>query len=98
MILYVTCYLWPQGARYAYNCYKHWSVVLFLDTIAGTATKIHSATGVVQGCPLSMYLYSLTTVPLIQRLQQEFSSMLHIWYCTTREKGDPLTRMVKELY
>jgi hypothetical protein len=65
MMLYVTRYLWPQGARYAYNCHKHWSTVLFLDTTAGTATKINSATGVVQGCPLRMYLYSLTTVPLI---------------------------------
>jgi hypothetical protein len=27
MMLYVTHYLWPQGARYTYNCYKHWSMV-----------------------------------------------------------------------
>jgi hypothetical protein len=32
IMLYVTRYLWPQGARYAYSCYKHWSVVRFLDT------------------------------------------------------------------
>ncbi|MGL4351554.1 MAG: reverse transcriptase domain-containing protein [Plesiomonas shigelloides] len=93
MMLYVTRYLWPKGARYVYNCYKHWSVVLFLDTTSGTATKIYSATGVVQGCPLSMYLYSLTTVPLIQRLQREFSSMLHVWYADDGNVAGPFEQI-----
>ena len=93
MMLYVTRYLWPHGARYAYNCYKHWSVVLFHDPTSGIATKIFSATGVVQGCPLSMYLYSLTTVPLIQRLQREFSSLLHLWYADDGNIAGPFDQI-----
>ncbi|MGL5814518.1 MAG: reverse transcriptase domain-containing protein, partial [Aeromonas sp.] len=80
MMLYVVRYLWPQGARYAFNCYKHWSPVLYLDPCNGTATTVLSATGVVQGCPASMILYSLTLVPLIKRLQLEFPKLLHLWY------------------
>ena len=80
MMLYVLRYLWPQGARYVYNCYKHWSLVLYHDSTAGTAFTLYSATGVVQGCPLSMYTYALTLVPLITRLQREFPTLLHLWY------------------
>ena len=79
-MLYVLRYLWPQGVRYVYNCYKHRSLVLYHDSTAGTAFTLYSATGVVQGCPLSMYTYSLTLVPLIHRLQREFPTLLHLWY------------------
>ena len=53
MMLYVLRYLWPQGARYAFNCYKHWSLVLYQDSTAGTAFTVFSAAGVIQGFPLS---------------------------------------------
>ena len=79
-MLYVKRYLWPQGARYIYNCYKHWSLVHNHDSTVGTAFTLFSATGVVQGCPLSMYTYALTLVPLITHLQWEFPTLLQLWY------------------
>jgi hypothetical protein len=80
MMLYVVRYLWPEGARFLFNAYKHWTPILYHDNISGTASPVLSKTGVIQGDPLSMYAYALTLVPLIQRLHTEFPQLLQVWY------------------
>jgi hypothetical protein len=44
-----------------------------------------------------MYLYSLTTVPLIWHLQREFSSMLHIWYADDGNIAGPFAQIERFL-
>ena len=60
-------YRCPAGARFAFNCYKHWAQLL-LRQPGEPPVKILSREGVTQGDPLSMVLYGITLVPLAEEL------------------------------
>ena len=45
-----------------------------------------------------MYLYSLTLVPLIQRLQHEFPELLHIWYADDGNAAGPFSDLKRYLF
>ena len=57
--------LWPRCARFAFNTYRDWPVLV----MRGMSDYILSKEGVTQGDPLSMYVYAIGTLPLIQSLQ-----------------------------
>ena len=57
----------PAGARFAYNCYKHWAQ-LHLRHPGELPVTILSREGVTQGDPLSMVLYGITLVSLSEEL------------------------------
>ena len=79
-MLWTVRHLWPSGARFTFNHYKHWSTVILHDSFAANTISLYSATGVTQGCPLAMLIYGLTLLPFIRRLQHEFPTLLHLWY------------------
>jgi len=54
--------LWPNGAAFAYNCYRH-SARLILRRQGQDCAILDSKEGVTQGDPLSMILYGLALIP-----------------------------------
>jgi hypothetical protein len=78
-MLWSVRHLWPQGAQFAFNCYRH-SAQLIVRTPAGKARKILSSEGVTQGDPLSMVLYGVALLPLIKRLREKHPDVVQPWY------------------
>ena len=93
MMLYVLRHIWPQGARFIFNSYHHWSTILFHNHITGTATPIVSACGVTQGDPLAMIAYCLTLTPLSRQLHEEFPSLLQLWAADDNSAGGPFGQL-----
>ena len=56
--------LWPHCARFIFNTYRGWPVLVMLSM----SDYILSKEGVTQRDPLSMYVYAIGTLPLIQSL------------------------------
>ena len=66
-MLWTVWHRWPSGARFAFNCYKHWAQ-LILRQPGEPPVTILSREGVTQCDPLSMVLYEITLVPLAEEL------------------------------
>ncbi|KAF6203557.1 hypothetical protein GE061_001889 [Apolygus lucorum] len=65
---------WPRCARFLYNTYKGHAELVF----RGSENKLYSREGVTQGDPLAMLLYGISTLPLIEKLQDP--RMTQCWY------------------
>ena len=76
---------WPAGARFAFNCYRHWGQLL-LHHMGDPTVKILSREGVTQGDPLSMVLYGITLVLLTEELRAADPGLL-----------SPYTHMMRRL-
>jgi hypothetical protein len=79
-MLWTVRHEWPSGARFAFNCYRHWSALVLRDNRNGTADFLFSKEGVSQGDPLSMFAYGIGMLPLIRRLKAEFPTVEQPWY------------------
>ena len=55
----------PRASRFIFNTYRGWSPLI----VRGSDNIIYSREGVVQGDPLSMFAYSVATIPLIRQLE-----------------------------
>jgi hypothetical protein len=73
-MLWTISYEWPSGARFAFNCYRHWAT-LGIHGKGGTVVLIFSKEEVTQGDPLSMFGYGIGILPLIRRLKIEFPAV-----------------------
>lgn len=67
--------LWPRASRFVFNTYRGWSPLI----IKGHDVGLYSSEGVIQGDPLSMFLYALATLPLINQLQSD-PSITQLWF------------------
>ena len=67
-MLWTVRHRWPSGARFAFNCYKHWAQLLLRQPGEPPVT-IMNGEGVTQGDPLLMVLYVVTLVPLAKELR-----------------------------
>jgi hypothetical protein len=74
-MLWAVQHEWPSGARFVFNCYKHWAV-LVLRGNDGRAVFIFSKEGVSQGDLLSMFAYGIGILPLIRQLKAEFVELV----------------------
>ena len=70
---------WPAGARFAFNCYRHYSPLLCRDP-DGHSFTLFSREGVTQGDPLSMFAYGVGILPLIRQLKAAHPSCIQPWY------------------
>ena len=68
--------LWPRASRFVFNTYKGHSPLI----IKGCTEVLFSREGVIQGDPLSMFVYAVGTVPLIQALKEFIPTLTQIWY------------------
>ena len=78
-MLWKVRYFWPAGARFAFNCYRHW-VQLLLRQLEETPVKILSQEGVTHGYPLLIILYGITLVPLAEEFIAAYMSVKIIIY------------------
>ena len=87
-MLWAVRHEWPSGARFAFNCYRHWGILVIRD-FDGTCTLIFSQEGVTQGDPLAMILYGVATLPLIRLLKAEFTpqKLNQTWYADDGAAG-----------
>ena len=69
-MLWTVRHLWPSGARFSFNFYRHWSSLVFRNG-NGTASILHSREGVMQGDPLAMIAYGIGILPLIKNIERE---------------------------
>jgi hypothetical protein len=79
-------HLWPSGARFTFNCYRHWST-LMIPSANGTALFVHSQEGVMQGDPISMVAYGILLLPLIRTLKDEIPEVDQPWYADNAGAG-----------
>ncbi len=85
-MLWTARHHWPKGARFAFNCYRHYARCL-VRCPGGEPSILLSREGVTQGCPQSGILYGLGLLPLEEFLQRDFdaeqpsnSTVLQPWY------------------
>ena len=78
-MLWTVRHRWPAGARFAFNCYRHWAQLLLCQP-AELPVTILSRKGVTQGDPLSMVLYRITLVPLAEELRAADPGLLSPFY------------------
>jgi hypothetical protein len=77
---------WPSGARFAFNCYRHWAILVVRGE-NGYALFIHSKEGVTQGDPLAMAAYGILLLPLIRQLKREIPEVSQPWYADDAGAG-----------
>ncbi len=85
---------WPSGARFAFNCYRHWATLVIRGK-GGTVVLIFSKEGVTQGDPLSMFGYGIGILPLIRKLKLEFPAVKQPWYADDAGAGGSFTDLRK---
>ena len=79
VMLWTLWHCWPAGARFAFNCYRHRAQIL-LRQMVEPPVKILSQEGVTQGDPISMLLYRITLIPLVEELRAADSGLLSPFY------------------
>ena len=98
-MLFEIRFSWPRGARFIFNCYKHWGC-LTIKTQSGESFTLHSKEGVTQGDPLSMMAYGIGTLPIIQSLHCLKEKCLQLWYADDASLGgkfEAISKMFRKL-
>ena len=78
-MLWTAQHRWKAGARFVFNCYRHWAQLLLRQTGEPPVT-ILSGEGVTQGDPISMVLCGITLIPLVEELRAVDSGLLSPFY------------------
>ena len=78
-MLWTVRHRWTEGAKFAFNCYKHCAQLLLRKPEEPPVT-ILSREEVTQGDPLSMVLYGITLVPLVEELRAADLGLLSPFY------------------
>ena len=78
-MLWTVRHHWPVGARFAFNCYRHWAQLL-LHQPGEPPVIILSREGVTQGETLSMVLYGITLSLLTEELRAADPGLLSHFY------------------
>ena len=90
---------WPAGARFAFNCYMHWSQLL-LRQMGDPPVTILSREGATQGNPFSMVMYGITLAPLAEELRAADLGLLSPFYADdtafdgSARKSAPLLKLL----
>ncbi len=78
-MLWTVRHLWPAGARFVFNCYRHAST-LFVRRDFDFCEEILSREGIAQGDPLSMILYGLTLTPIAEKIRENVKDIVQPFY------------------
>jgi hypothetical protein len=71
---------WSEGARFAFNCYHHFLILVIRNNDGHTASFLDGQEGVSQGDPLSMLLYGVAFVLLVERVNEAYPGALIPWF------------------
>ena len=91
-LLWTTRYRWAQGARFAFNCYRH-QAQLVLRRPGRECAILASKEGVTQGDPLSMVLYGLALTPLAEWLLAAEPTLMQAWYADDSAMAGPASAL-----
>ena len=91
--LWTIRHLWPSGARFVFNCYKHWSLLIMRGE-DGDITMLHSKEGVTQGDPLAMVVYGVGMLPLTHILRRQTEEMMQLWYADDAAAGGKFDKVL----
>ena len=70
--------LWLSGARFVFNCYRHWSSLVLRNRNA-KYSFLYSKEGMAQGDPLTTIVYRVGILPLIKNIRQEVPGVTQTW-------------------
>ena len=71
--------LWPAGASFTFNCYRHWAQI-FLRQPGNAPVILMSREGVTKGETLLMVLYDITLVLLAEELRDTNPTLFSTFY------------------
>ena len=91
-MLWTVRHLWPSGAHFVFNRYRHWSSIV-LRNGNGAASILHSREVVTKGDPLAMIAYRIGILPLIKNLKQEIPDVTHPSYADAAGTIGKFTRL-----
>ena len=74
-VLWNSRVLWPSCSLFLFNAYRGWVPLIVTDS----RDILYSREGVTQGDPLSMFLYALATIPLIECVGRPKEGV-DVWY------------------
>ena len=86
-MLWTVRHLWPSGAQFAFNFYKHFAILVIRGKDSRSACIILSKEGVTQGCPLAMVLYAIGLLPLTKKLKRDLPDLFQPWYADDGAAG-----------
>ena len=75
VILWNVRILWPRASRFIFNTYRGWSQLIMKKC----STPLFSPEGIVQGRqgdPMSMFIYAIATLPLINELKDSMHTQI----------------------
>ena len=75
VVLWNSRVTWPRCSQYLFNTYKGWAPLV----LKGSASMLHSKEGITQGDPLSMFIYAIATLPLINTVDHPYQGF-QVWY------------------
>jgi len=78
----------PQCARFLFNTYRGWSVLV----LGGSSAFLYSKEGVTQGDPLSMFMYAIGTLPLSCSLHDP-GRWTQLWYANDASASGTLPEL-----
>ena len=84
--------LWTYGARFVFNCYRHWSLIVLRNRNT-TESILHSREGMTQGDRLTMIVYRIGILPLIKNLKREIPDVTQTWYADDARDLGTFTRL-----
>ena len=85
--LWTVRHLWPSGARFTFNCYRHHSLLLVRAKDGDDGTFLFSKEGVTQGDPLAMVVYGIGALPLCRTIKDEVPECHQPWYADDAGAG-----------
>ena len=80
--------MWPSGAWFTFNCYRHWAQLILRMHKGNEVSIIFSKEGVTQGDPLSMVVYGIGMIPLTLQLKREILDCFQPWYDEDAAAGE----------
>ena len=95
-MLWAVRHEWPSGARFGFNCYRHWAILVIR---AGDRTDyfLYSKEGVNKGDTLSMVTYGLGILPLIRKLWKAHPGVTQPWYVDEAGAGSTFKGICRHL-
>ena len=85
----------PSGAKFTFNCYRHWDTLVVQDTGDGSRQFLHSKEGLIQGDPLAMIAYVIGVLPLIRELRGAQPRVTQPWYADNAEAGGTFQKILE---
>ena len=79
---------WPSGAKFTFNCYRHWATLVVRNIKDGSGHFLHSKEGLTHGDPLAMIVYGIGVLPLISDLRRDHPHVTQPWYTDNMGGGE----------